>query len=143
MSRAKVSIEFDGEYGDVVDGVPEVEVGEPVTGRVTVTANESLKLNAINVLVGFRAHGRGDPDKVQTQVAGCAATSLQTGQTQTVEFRSVVPLEGPISWEGKVVKVTWEVAVHLDIPWATDQYQSIPFVVRPRGHFTRNTSQSR
>jgi|GEM_PF-2510877 len=135
MSRATVRIEFEGAPRNETDDVLEVEVGDSISGWVEVTATEQLKLNGINIQVGFRAHGRGDEDRVHQRISGCSATQLEAGQPERLPFECSLPDEGPISWNGKVVKVTWEVLVHLDIPWAVDQYESRPFIVRPRRFF--------
>ncbi|MBI4676430.1 MAG: hypothetical protein HY748_02485 [Elusimicrobia bacterium] len=58
--------------------------------------------------------------------------TLRAGGKADVPFSFEVPQEGPVSYDGKLLCIVWEVRVHVDVPWATDIEESFPVAPPPR-----------
>lgn len=48
-----------------------------------------------------------------------------------VEATLTVPTAGPLTYDGVLVRVRWEVRATLDVSWARDPVESVPLVVHP------------
>ncbi len=108
------------------------QVGETIAGRVTFAHPPSEKLakvKAVTIELRARVHGSGDSESVVG-----AKGVLRQGPVTMAElpFRLLVPADGPVSFQGRYVKIDWEVVAELDIPWAIDPKRVRPIVVEPR-----------
>ncbi|RMH59999.1 MAG: hypothetical protein D6679_00280 [Candidatus Hydrogenedentota bacterium] len=114
---------------------PEVEVGGKVAGRVVGTPEK--KWQAVAIEVGWRTEGRGTPEQVT--VATVRRTPEEDGAfiagasiPVDVPFEVEIPSEGPISYDGQIVRFIWCVSATLEIPWARDEKKEVVFRVVPR-----------
>ncbi|MCB0997217.1 MAG: hypothetical protein KDB21_19115 [Acidimicrobiales bacterium] len=106
---------------------PVAEVGETVSGWAQW---EGLEKDArgVEVSLQYRTEGRGDTDR------GTFSTTRQPAAgSGSVRFDLAVPAEGPITFDGRLIRVIWEVNVKLDVPWATDIVQTETITIFPRG----------
>lgn len=112
---------------------PQVEAGGMVHGCLFFL-DESSSLDKCKQLVvrcRARVHGSGDSELIEVDPPlardGAIAVPLK------VPFEFEIPDDGPVSYDGRYVKVTWEIEVRLDVPWALDPKQVAVFRVVPRG----------
>lgn len=107
--------------------------GEQLNGKVIFpdpTDEKLQKVVAVKGRVHARVHGSGTGEHVVVTEG-----VLHQGPVTVRElpFSVTLPTSGPISWDGRYVKVTWEVVAELDIPWAIDPKRTLAFQVSPRG----------
>ena len=107
--------------------------GQPVTGRVLVHVHKDCRCRALTVGLHWKTKGEGIPTG---NSAGGAAQAVigqgrwRAGQVLEFPFSLTVP-PGPVSYDGRVVGVEWELRARADIPMAPDPTYSIPVVVLP------------
>lgn len=107
-------------------------LGETVTGKVVFPdpSHQGLaKVKAVKVVVHARVHGSGNSERV---VAFEQVLSSGPVTAPELPFGARLPDRGPLSFQGRHVKVNWEVVAELDIPWAIDPKKVLPFTVGPR-----------
>jgi hypothetical protein len=85
---------------------PYAECGGAVTGVAGWTGNRGNR--PVAVVLRYRTEGRGDRD---TGLAGRA--DLGSAESGEIRFRLDVPPAGPVSYNGKLVRLLWEVAVQV------------------------------
>jgi hypothetical protein len=106
---------------------PVVECGGEVVGTVGWTVagdgHRGLRLE-----LRYRTEGRGDRDS-----ASPVRLALPAQPSGSMPFRLAVPQGGPISYQGKLIRVIWEVALVVDRPLQSDDVEAVPVTVFPRG----------
>lgn len=100
------------------------ECGGTVTGTVTWSGNRGNK--PVAVVLRYRTEGRGDTDSAV--LARVDLGALETGQSR---FRLDVPLIGPVTYNGHLVRLLWQVAVQ--IPAGRGGLVGQDVTVAPRG----------
>ena len=88
------------------------ECGGPVVGRVSWTGNR--KLDRVGVVLRYRTEGRGDVD-----AALVAHYELGTAESGHARFRLDVPPLGPVTYHGQLLRLLWQVAVHIPVAKAS------------------------
>jgi hypothetical protein len=86
------------------------------------------KAKRLSVKVVCRIHGSGNEERIEDPL------EFQEGPFapgHELRFESTLS-KGPLSWQGKYVKVDWFVRVELDVPWALDPHREQPFLVVPK-----------
>lgn len=107
-----------------------IEAGGEVVGRVRIGGDGALqKATSIKVVCRVRLDGSGTGEVIEH-----ARVELQPPFRIGAEhpFTLRLPKSAPVTWEGRHVKVSWEVHATADIPWAIDPKQTIHFEVVPR-----------
>ena len=99
-----------------------VRNGERVKGSVTVEGTKTPR--AIEVVCRWRIEGRG---RSREEVVGRAES-----QAMTVPFDFEIPKEGPLTYDGKLLRIIWEVAANADLPMARDESDVAAFTVVAR-----------
>jgi hypothetical protein len=107
-----------------------VEAGEVLRGRLQLKADEEklAKAKSLELLVVGRIHGSGTSESVELliqRLEGPFSGSV------ALEFEKRLP-EGPVSWQGRYVKVDWVLRASLDVPWAIDPKIEVEFRLVPR-----------
>jgi hypothetical protein len=100
-----------------------VRTGEQVAGSASWSSSGGKAPNSFEVICRWRVEGKG---RRKEQFIDRA-----TGGNQ-VAFNFEIPLQGPLSYEGKLFRVVWEIVARADIPWARDEEEVKSFLVRPR-----------
>lgn len=105
----------------------EAMVGERVTGRV-LWQPEGEVPRALTVRVGWRTEGRGSTatGTIWEQRVPSPSAPMQ------IPFDAAIPLDGPISYDGRLIRILWEASVQLDLPLRADPVERQRFVVWPR-----------
>lgn len=105
---------------------PLVEVGESVAG--TLHWGPDAGTGPVRVGVGYRTEGRGTP--VRSLVA---AVDLTPSPDRTAAFELEIPSGGPISFDGRLIRVVWQVEARSDVDRAAEPDAEEEVTVFPRG----------
>ena len=106
---------------------PQVAAGARVSGAVAWTALG--KTAGAHLLLAWRTEGSELADFC---VVREARHEFGTDGPTEVPFDFGVPGEGPLSYDGKLFRIIWEIAVLADIPWLPDEIEHAPFRVVAR-----------
>jgi hypothetical protein len=81
-----------------------VECGGALVGTVSWTGN--VRHSGLAVVLRFRTQGRGDVDSAEA-----ARFDLGSGEAGEARFQLDVPAVGPVTYNGQLLRVLWQVAV--------------------------------
>lgn len=108
-----------------IDGGRTLLRGTPVTGVVRINAEKPIKIRRVMLELRWETSGRGDRDR-QTPL------ELEIGQgpelpagISELPFEFEAPL-APASYNGRLIKLAWEMRVRLDRPMALDTKHTHP-----------------
>ena len=118
-------IDFELELQD-----PVAEVGGAFRGRVVSEAEIDAGVRAVRVWLRFEAKGRGNTDGA---IVDADEIPLHPGQPFDVPFTLRVPPTVPISYDGRLIRVVWELGVRVDRRLAKDQSVERTVLVVPEG----------
>ena len=108
----------------------EVATGARVKGNVKWTSGGKPP-QALVIVLAWRTEGPGETDsRVLQQVRHELAPATAGSVTRSFDFE--IPADGPVSYDGTLLRSLWEVAVLADIPWALDEFEHASFRVLPR-----------
>lgn len=113
------------------------EVGSALKGQVSWTPDQESKPRAVRVSLGWRTEGRGN--RKEGTCDETEGSVITPGSTVTLPFEFQVPLQGPVSYDGKLMKIIWEITVRVDLPFARDEIERkeirvVPGLYRPENH---------
>jgi hypothetical protein len=104
-------------------------VGELLTGRVRWTCDDDRGARAIEVLAQWESSGGST---VTYGVARSTRVRLPRDQrTAEVPIRLLIPHEGPITFRGELVTITWKLHVRIDRLGPNEHAHRV-FTVNPR-----------
>lgn len=127
MSAPTIEIEFDpGPWTDESWKNFRPTGGE-IAGRVRVSAQQNVGCRGIHVEVGWRTEGRGDTDSEALLNKTVHSGEFPAGQ-QEFPFRLQLPA-GPISYDGKYIKIVWYAQARIDLAWKRDPKAEKQFLV--------------
>ncbi len=98
--------------------------GEQISGAVAWSADQKAP-KAVVITAGLVTEGRGDADELTVY----ERTVVDPSTEGSAEFEFVVPLDAPCTYDGQLIRARWRVAVRLDLPWAIDARDEVPFAV--------------
>jgi hypothetical protein len=114
-----------------------VEVGGRFRGRLRragqlddIATDKQQRVRAVRLVLGYRTEGRGDTDEgtvAEREFPVDAYGRLDVG------FELEVPRHGPISYDGRLVRVLWTIEATVDVKLARDRSTYIPVLVVPSG----------
>lgn len=120
---------------DLEQGI--VEVGGVFRGRLRragqlddLSSENKQNVRGVRVSLGYTTEGRGDTDE-QT-VAELEFGVDEYGRVDT-GFELRVPSNGPISYDGRLVRLLWSIEARVDVKLAIDRSTHIPVLVIPNG----------
>jgi len=123
--------------GDVQVLVDEdvVEVGGVLTGRLVRQPDtdgilEKSRARSVRLQLRNFTEGRGDTDST---IARETELRIETHGGLDAPFRLEVPHYGPISYDGRLIRVKWELRARLDLKMARDATTTVPVLVLPAG----------
>ena len=113
------------------------EVGSILKGQVTWTPEKESKPRGLRVAMAWRTEGRGN--RKEATCGETERTDMAPGSEVTLPFEFHVPLEGPVSYDGKLMKIIWEIIVQVDLPFARDEIEKkeirvVSGLYRPENH---------
>lgn len=91
---------------------PVVECAGSVLGSVLWWGND--RRHPVGVVLRYRTQGRGDVD-----AAVVTRCELGTADSGNLRFRLDVPADGPVTYHGQLLRLTWQVAVHVPVSKAS------------------------
>jgi hypothetical protein len=108
-----------------------VPVGGRATARVAWTAVDVAAARGVLMTAGWRTEGRGDEDgEVVEEIVVVPGPGGSPPAGATLTF--TVPADGPVSYDGRLLRIRWEIAVHVDVARGRDRVHTHPFRVVPR-----------
>lgn len=102
-----VHVETEGPY----------RAGDHVRGRVVVTASSTTVVERALVRFGWQAWGVGDTESFMPDVQSHPGFVVEAEGSHEIPFDVVVP-DGPISFRGELVNVSYLVRAELEVDWA-------------------------
>ncbi len=106
---------------------PTVKNGERVKGSVSWRADGSKTPRAIEVVCRWRTSGKADREHEIESVNVSSPPS-----EVVIPFDFSIPIDGPLSYSGTLIRITWEIAVNVDLPMARDEHEVKTFDVVAR-----------
>ncbi|QGJ69163.1 Hypothetical protein PBC10988_8300 [Planctomycetales bacterium 10988] len=103
-----------------------------IHGRVTWTPEKEVTPKALIVSLMWRTEGRGSEAKDTVAEVRQTPGPVFAGDPFEMEFEFEIPEEGPVTYNGKLIRVIWEVHFRADIPWAWDVTDATLITVEPR-----------
>ncbi|GGA30113.1 hypothetical protein [Okeania sp. KiyG1] len=79
-----------------------IEVGKQLSGKFSWAGN--ITPHEINLKVGWRTEGRGNVDTKTVYSNSFVGTTHST-------FSCKIPALGPVSYDGEIIRVIWEVII--------------------------------
>jgi hypothetical protein len=117
-----VTIRIDLEKDSVVNG-------DHLRGRVEWNSS-GKEPRKIEVICRWRVAGSGR--KMNELVALEMEENIASRSQIAIPFDFEIPLVGPLSYQGKMFSIIWEVFVSVDLPFAFDEEDTKTFTVLPR-----------
>jgi hypothetical protein len=107
---------------------PVAECGGAISGVVSWSGNR--RRDRVGVVLVYRTEGRGEAD--DAVAAQCELGVADSGQAR---FRLEVPLNGPVTYHGQLLRVLWQAAVRIPVTRSFGLVggQSADLTVVPRG----------
>lgn len=111
------------------------EPGGSVTGRVELPGVEGTdpsveRIREVRVLLRYRTEGRGDTDSWE---GSAQAFSVGVDGALTASFNLSVPHDAPVSYDGSLLRLIWEVEARTDLRMRIDKKTTELIVVVPTG----------
>jgi hypothetical protein len=104
-----------------------VRYGEELAGQAVWNSDGGKEPRRVLVECRWRLEGKG----VKNEHAVDEAVNLDVaGKSQvTVPFQFTI--YGPLSYEGKLFRIVWELVARADLPWAIDEVETKVVLVQP------------
>lgn len=106
----------------------DVTVGQQVRGHVEWQADKTPQ--ALDIRLRWVTAGRGTTDS-GVAASHTAGPDQPGGLPPAVPFAFTVPVEGPCTYDGRLLRIRWEVHARLRLPWSRDEQEAAVLVVRP------------
>ncbi|HEX7419631.1 MAG TPA: hypothetical protein VF505_07070, partial [Thermoanaerobaculia bacterium] len=100
-----------------------VRTGDRLTGHASWSSSGGKAPRTFRVICRWRIEGKGRRKEDVIDTAG--------GGNQ-VAFEFEIPLSGPLSYDGKLFRIIWEIVAIADIPFARNEEEVKSFLVLPR-----------
>lgn len=126
-----MNVKFQGE---------DLETGETLHGVLTWIPEKDGNIKGIAVSFGWRTEGRGDTTSDRVATMALAGGPVHAGQAVRCPFALPVPVLAPPSYDGSILRIIWELAIAIDIPWAIDARTTVPVQVLSVGTRARRTT---
>lgn len=119
------SMSDDGRYLEIELAQPWAECGGFVTGTASWSGPKLPR--SVSVTLQYRTEGRGSTDS--GEVASVQLTADNQGYQQ---FQLPVPTQGPVSFDGNLISLIWEVELQLDLKGRRDPKESERVEILPK-----------
>ncbi len=113
-----------GAFTGTLRRVP-IDGTQPVDGAIPIGGARTIRI-ALHV----RTEGRGDVDERTMGEVGVELDRFGSGSTP---FSLPVPPDGPISYDGRLIRVIWEIEATTDRRFALDSKATTRVLVVPNG----------
>lgn len=111
-----------------------IAAGETLSGTLTWNAPNAKVPKKATISIGWVTEGRGTRDRRTVQEVALDPNQLASSQGVPIPFSLQIPPEGPITYNGSLIRIIWEMKVLIDLPglFARDDKQSWQVEVLPR-----------
>jgi len=103
-------------------------VGERVAGQAVWNSSGSKQPRKIEVICRWRIEGK---KKAESLLDSATEENIEGRAQVAVPFDFKVPFAGPVSYDGKLFRVVWEIVANVDLPFATDETDTKVITVTP------------
>jgi hypothetical protein len=107
----------------------EIRAGQTLKGQVVWSADKGKSPRKIEVTIQWVMSGKGV--KSENVVDSVVDDATESKSQVVVPFEVEVPSDGPLSYDGKLFRVFWEIKVEVDLPFAVDEEERDRFTVLP------------
>jgi hypothetical protein len=108
-------------------------VGSELAGTLIWTPKNTKTPQAIRVILQWQTSGTGRWEEGQAgSELFSAPDPLVPGQALRFPFRFRIPAQGPVSYQGKLLRINWRISGEVDLPWALDERVQQDLEVLPR-----------
>lgn len=123
MARCDLNVVLDDPGG-------ELRPGETVAGRLEVTTDGDVTMDALTVELSWETHGKGNRVRGVAETVELYSGPVQGGMLRYFQFELTCP-PGPFTYHGQVLNVDWAVRARADIPWKIDPKAEEKVVLLP------------
>lgn len=107
----------------------EIRAGETLSGQAIWSSDKGKTPRKVAVTVQWVVAGKGA--KYEHVVGDAVEEDIGSKSQVVVPFELEVPALGPLSYEGKLFRISWEVTARADLPFAIDDVETATFTVQP------------
>lgn len=104
-------------------------IGAAVRGRVSIHAPDATKTRRMTAELAWRTEGRGDTDRGTAASVTLHEGDLHAGATLARDIELAVPEDGPLTYDGHLIRIMWAVVVRIDIPWGRDVIETVEVAI--------------
>lgn len=106
----------------------EVQTGEVVTGEAVWNSEGDKKPRRLEVVCRWRIEGKV---KNEEEVGRAEEVEIGARSQAAVRFEFRIPFYGPLTYDGRLFRVVWEIIARADIAFARDEVDTKVFTVKP------------
>jgi len=128
MAHAEIRVTLDGEAGE--GEAPRYKPGSIVSGTVEVTPDGDVECRHLYARLEWRTDGYGTTEQGRAGEADLFEGTLHASLPSSFPFQLTLPME-PWSYSGELIRIEWDVAVDVDVPWSINPRHRQRFVMRP------------
>ncbi|WP_017325334.1 hypothetical protein [Synechococcus sp. PCC 7336] len=108
------------------------EVGGEIAGQVSVSLDRNNPPKQIEIEALWRTEGRGTRDKRTIDSVSPPLEGATWAIGRQFPFRFPLPDDVPISYDGELIRVIWEVEVRVALGWLKSLKETASFRVLPK-----------
>lgn len=105
-----------------------VAVGEHVRGQAVWQSSNTKQPRKIEVVCRRRLEGK---KKESFEVSSTTEENIGTRTQIVVPFDFEIDFTDPVSYDGKLFRLIWEIVATVDLPFAVDEEETRVFTVKP------------
>jgi len=110
---------------------PYVQVGDTVHGSVEWRSSGTVP-RAIIIAAQWRTEGRGDVSRGKAGEMRAPYDPSSPLSGVPIPFAFTIPAEGPVSYDGNMLRIIWEITAQADLPMMPDEKGALAFRVAVR-----------
>ncbi len=107
-----------------------VRLGDEVRGTAS-WAGQPRDPKAVTATLRWYTEGRGNQDRDEVATVEQRLDGPSAGLDSST-FHLSVPTDAPVTYDGMMIRLRWEVNVELDIPWGRNEEEQAEVWVLPR-----------
>jgi hypothetical protein len=100
--------------------------GEAIRGEMNWSSDKAQRKLEVFCRWRIESKGRDREEVVDLELDVAPESNV------TIPFEFTIPRIGPLSYDGKLFRIVWEIVARADVPFARDLEEVRVFTVRPR-----------
>lgn len=111
-----------------------IAAGESLSGTVIWQSDRNEIPKSATISIGWSTEGRGTRDRKTVNKLSLDPNQFAAAQGDAIPFSLDIPDAGPITYNGNLIRVIWELKILIDMPglFAHNDKQKWPFRVISR-----------